>query len=158
MVGASAGFVLAAGLTSTTVNESAQWYSVSTQAVAAFPTQPTVQVATVPNGVSVCASGNQPLGNGATINIVLGATNAITCTAGDFAEEFTLTSSATAAAGAYPMNTYTSYGTGPTTGTGSTVVTIATALTTAGTVNLYVDYGSVLPPPGGIASLDLIVQ
>lgn len=158
MMGLTGGFVLAAGLTSTTVTQNAALYSVSTSAVAAFPSAPTITVTATPASVSSCSSSAAALSNGGTANLYLGASGSVTCTTSDFAEEFTLTSSATAVAGTYTFTVYTSYGAGPTVGSAAGSVTIGTTLSTAGTVNVFVDFGSVTPPANGIGSLSLVVQ
>src|ERR1700691_1086992 len=101
MIGMTGGFALAAGLTSTTVNQSAGLYSVSTSAVAAFPTTPSVTVTAIPASVAACSSGTQTLANSVTVNMYLPASTGITCTTGDFAEEFSFTSLTSAAAGVY---------------------------------------------------------
>jgi hypothetical protein len=158
MVGLTSGFVLAAGLTATNVTQTASLYTVSTSAVAAFPNTPTVAVGAVPASVSACSSSAASLANGGVADLYLPASTGITCTTGDFAEEFTLSSSATAAAGTYSFTVYTSYGPGPTSGVANGSVTIATTLSSAGTVNVYVDYGSSSPPASGVSSLSLVVQ
>jgi hypothetical protein len=158
MVGLTAGFVLAAGLTSTTVTQTASLYSVSTSAVPAFPTSPNISVSATPASVSSCSSSSVALTNGGSVNLYLGASGSVTCTTGDFAEEFTATSTATAAAGSYTFTIYTSYGSGPTTGSASGTVTIASTLSSAGTVNVYVDYGSSSPPAAGVSALSLVIQ
>jgi hypothetical protein len=158
MLGLTGGFALAAGLNSTTVTQSAALYSVSTSAVAAFPTTPTVTVTAIPGSVAACTSGAQSLASGGSVDLFLPASTGITCTTGDFAEEFTFTSLATAAAGTYSFTQYTTYGAGPTSGSAAGSVTVSVALSTSGTVNVWVDYGTAAPPTGGIASLSLVVQ
>jgi hypothetical protein len=116
VLGLSGGFVLAAGLTSTTVTQSAELYSVGTSAVAAFPTTPTVTVTAIPASVAACTASSQTLANSVTVNLYLPASTGVTCTTGDFAEEFSFASLATAAAGTYTFTQYTSYGAGPTSG------------------------------------------
>jgi hypothetical protein len=159
MMGLTGGFVLAAGLTSTNVTQNAALYSVSTSAVAAFPNAPTIAVTATPASVSSCSASPVALTNGASVDLYLPASNSVTCTTNDFAEEFTLSSSATAAAGAYTFVIYTSYNTGSAvSGSDAGTISIGTTLTSAGTVDIYVDYGSVAPPSGGIQSLSLVVQ
>jgi hypothetical protein len=158
MLGLSGGFVLAAGLTSTTVSQSAGLYSVTTTAVAAFPTTPTVIVTATPASVAACTSGAQTLANSVTVNLYLAASTGIVCTTGNFAEEFTFTSLATAAAGTYTFTQYTSYGAGPTSGSSTGTITIAATMSIVGVVNVFVDYGTAMPPTNGVASLSLVVQ
>jgi hypothetical protein len=158
MMGMTGGYVLAAGLTSTTVTQSAALYSVGTSAVPAFPTTPTVTITAVPVSVAACTSGAQTLANSVTVNLYLPASTGITCTTGNFAEEFTFTSLATAAAGTYTFTVYTSYGAGPTSGSAVGTITIAATMSIVGVVNVFVDYGTPAPPSGGIGSLSLVVQ
>jgi hypothetical protein len=158
MIGLTGGFVLAAGLTSTTVTQSAALYSVSTNAVAAFPTAPTITVTAIPASVAACTSTAQTLANSVTVNLYLQASTGITCTTGNFAEEFTFTSSATAAAGSYHFTQYTTYGPGPTSGSSVGLITVAATMSIAGTVNVFVDYGTASPPVNGVSNLSLVVQ
>jgi hypothetical protein len=158
MIGLTGGFALAAGLTSTTVTQSAGLYSVSTSAVAAFPTAPTITVTAVPASVAACTLGSQTLANSVTVNLYLPASTGVTCTTGDFAEEFSFTSIAVAAAGTYTFTQYTTYGAGPTSGSAVGSVTVAAVMSIPGAVNIYVDYGTAAPPTNGIASLSLVVQ
>lgn len=158
ILGLTGGFALAAGLTSTTVTQSAGLYSVSTSAVAAFPTAPTITVTATPASVSSCTPGAQTLANSVTVNLYLPASAGVTCTTGDFAEEFSFTSLATAAAGTYSFTQYTSYGAGPTSGSAVGSVTVAAVMSIPGAVNIFVDYGTAAPPTNGIASLSLVVQ
>jgi hypothetical protein len=154
----SGGFVLAAGLTSTTVTQSADLYSVSSSAIAAFPTTPTVTVTAVPASVAACSASTQTLANSVTVNIYLAASSGITCTTNDFAEEFSFSSAATAAAGVYTFTDYTTYGTAPTSGSTAGSVTVAAVMSISGQVNVFVDYGTAAPPINGIAELSLVVQ
>lgn len=158
MMGLTGGFVLAAGLTSTTVTQSAALYSVSSSAVAAFPTTPSVTVTVIPVSVASCSSGSATLANSVTVDLYLPASTGVLCTTGDFAEEFSFTSLATAAAGTYTFTQYTTYGAGPTSGSAIGSVTVAAAMSISGNVNVFVDYGTTAPPAGGIGSLSLVVQ
>jgi hypothetical protein len=158
MISISGGFVLAAGLTSTTVTQSAALYSVSNTAVAAFPTAPTATVTAIPASVSACTSGAQTLANSVTVNLYLPASTGVTCATSDFSEEFSFTSLATAPAGTYTFTQYTTYGVGPTSGSAVGTITIAATMSISGTVNIFVDYGNAAPPANGIASLSLVVQ
>jgi hypothetical protein len=158
VLGIAGGYALAVGLTSTTVTQTANLYSVGTTAVAAFPSSPIVTATAVPASVAVCTSGVQTLANSVVVNIYLPASAGITCTTGDFTEEFVFTSLATAAAGTYTFTEYTSYGAGPTTGSAIGTVTVAAVMSIVGVVNVFVDYGAAAPPTNGISSLSLIVQ
>ena len=156
MMGISGGFVLAATLTSTSVTQTAALYSVSSSAAAAFPTSPAASVSFTPASVAACTSSSVSLASGGTANVYLGASSGVTCTTNDFAELLTVTSSATAASGTYTFTVYNSYGAGPTNGAATGTITIASTLSSAGTVNIYVDYGAVAPPTS-ITSLSLVV-
>jgi hypothetical protein len=158
MLSLTGAFALAAGLTSTTVNQTAGLYSVSTSVVAAFPTTPSVTITAVPAAVAACTSVTQTLANSVTVNLYLPGSTGVVCTTGDFAEEFTFTSLATAAAGTYTFTQYTTYGAGPTSGSATGTVTVAATMSIIGIVNVYVDYGTPAPPTNGIASLSLVVQ
>jgi hypothetical protein len=92
------------------------------------------------------------------VNLYLPASTGVTCTTGDFAEEFSFTSLATAAAGTYTFTQYTTYGVGPTSGSAPGAVTVAAVMSIPGVVNVFVDYGTASPPVNGIASLSLVVQ
>src|ERR1700674_1091058 len=92
LMGMVGGYALALGLTSTTVTQTASLYSVSTTAVAAFPTNPTVTATAIPSSVAACTSGAQTLANSVTVNIYLPASTGVTCATGDFTEEFVFTS------------------------------------------------------------------
>jgi len=153
----STGYVVAAVITPTSTTQTSTWYQVTNGAVAAFPTQPSVQASATPT-VTGCTSTAQALTNGGSAVLVLPASSSVTCATGDFAELFTFASSATAAAQNYQFLTYDSYGSGPTSGSASGTVSIATTLTSAGTVTVYVDFGSAVPPSAGISSLNIIVQ
>jgi hypothetical protein len=157
MIGATGGYALAAGLTSTPVNQSAGLYSVSTSAVAAFPNTPTVTVTAIPASVGACTVGAQTLANSVIVNLYLPASTGITCATSDFAEEFSFTSLITAAAGTYEFTQYTTYGSS-TSGSAVGTITIAATMSIVGTVNVFVDYGTAAPPASGIASLSLVVQ
>ena len=158
MVGMGAGLVLAAGLTSTTVTQSAGLYSVTTTPVAAFPTPGTVTITAIPAAVAACTAASLTLANSVVVNLYVPASTGITCTTGDFAEEFSFTSAATAAAGIYTFTQYTTYGAGPTSGSAMASVTVAAVMSIPGTVNIYVDYGTASPPVNGISALSLVLQ
>lgn len=157
LLATTGGFVLATTLSATTISQSASLFSVSTGGLAAFPSTPTVAMVGVPSGVSSCTSGPVPLSSGGVAVLYEPASSGVVCTANDFAVVLNFTTSANAAAGSYTFTQYTSYGSGPTTGADTEVVSIASALTSAGTVSVYVDYGTAGPPSGGIASLSVSV-
>jgi hypothetical protein len=158
LVGMSGGLVLAAGLTSTTVTQTAGLYSVTTTAVAAFPTPGTVTVTAIPAAVAACTAASLTLANSVVVNLYLPASAGVTCTTGDFAEELSFTSLATAAAGIYAFTQYTTYGAGPTSGSAMASVTVAAVMSIPGVVNVYIDYGTASPPVNGISALSLVVQ
>jgi hypothetical protein len=160
ILGASVGFLFATALAPpTVVNQTSNTYGFNNNADStAFSTSPTVAVAGVPSSVSACTSSAVSLASGGTVYLYLGASSGVTCTTNDFAEEFTFTTSATAPAATYTITVFDNYNTGSAlTGVSSGQVTISTALTSAGTVHVYVDFGSSIPS-GGIGSLNVVVS
>jgi hypothetical protein len=159
ILGATVGFLFASALPAPTpVNQTANTYGFNDGANAAFPTAPTVAAVAVPSATVACTSTAQTLASGGSATLVLGASSGVTCTGNDFAEEFTFTTSASAAAGTYTITVFDSYSTGSTlTGAPSGTITISSALSSAGTVTVYVDFGGAVPS-GGINSLNLVVS
>jgi hypothetical protein len=156
----ASGFTLATVLTSTTVNQHANYYQGGNAGANGYTT-PTLQISSTPVSTTTCTSGTLIANSngGTTIMILSSTTGSATCTAGDFAEEYILPFSATitnqpnsitittqVGAGAVQTNTE-----GLTLGTGS-----STAFTQ--TVEVFIDYGAISPPAGGITILDLVVQ
>jgi hypothetical protein len=157
MIGTSVGFVLATAVTETSVSQPNQWYGISNSAVSDFPNLPSVQITQVPSAVSGCSSGSVTLGTMPS-DVTVGASSTVTCAGGDFAEELTLTSANNPSSGSFTMTVYTTYGSAATTGVTPISVTVPSTASGTLTVNIYVDYGTQVPPSGGISELDLIVQ
>ena len=137
------GMVLAAVLTSTPVTQTANFYQGGSSPVPGYST-PTLSVSTTPTSTTTCTSGTIVGSvNGGTSTIILSSTTGGTvCTAGNFAEEFSFAFS----------ETLTS------TQTNSEPITLGTGSPFTQTVNVYVDYGAVNPPSGGITVLDVVIQ
>ena len=160
MVSSTLGLVAAAVLSSTTVNESANFYQGGNSGANGY-SSPTLAVTTVPAAISTCSSGTVTDSTSAgTANVILSSTSGgTTCTTGNFAEEFTLSFSATIATQSNTVTITTQVGAGAV-DTNSVTLTLGTGTSGAftATVHVYVDYGAVNPPAGGITTLDLVVQ
>ncbi len=160
VIASTAGFVAAAAvLSSTTVSHSANLYEGNNGGVVGY-SGPSLKVSTVPSATTLCSTGTTAdATTSSTVNLVLSATTGgTTCTGGDFAEEFTLSYSAsptTAQTNAFTITTQLSTG-GVQTNTASLSVGPGSSFTA--TVNVFVDYGAVNPPAGGITQLNLVVQ
>ncbi len=160
MLALTSGFALAAVLTPTPVGQSANFYLGGNSAVNGY-SAPGLQVATTPAATSVCSS--SPVTDavsGASVNLILSSTTGSAgCTTGNFAEEFTIAFSATIStqSNVFTITTQVSPGTVQ---TNSVTLTLGTGVSSAftATVNVYIDYGAVNPPAGGIAILDLVIQ
>jgi hypothetical protein len=121
----------------------------------------TIAVTTIPGGVTTCTSGTQsiPLTQGSATLVFSSATGGTTCTAGDFSEEFTLSFSATISTQTDAFNVTTASG-GGAPGFNQEAVMLGAAgppLPMLATVYIYIDYGSVSAPTGGIELLDLAI-
>jgi hypothetical protein len=160
MVGSTLGLVGAAVLSSTAVNESANFYQGGNNGANGY-SGPTLKVTTSPAGTATCSSGTVTDSTSAgTATIVLASTTGgSSCTAGNFAEEFTLSFSATITTQSNTLTITTQVGAG-TVATNSVTLTLGTGSSGAftATVDVFVDYGAVNPPAGGITVLDLVVQ
>ena len=160
MISSTLGLVAAAVLSSTTVNENANFYQGGNSGANGYAS-PTLQVTTVPAAVSTCSTGTITDSTSAgTANIELSSTSGgTTCTTGDFAEEYTLSFSATIATQSNTVTITTQVGASAVQ-TNSVALTLGTGSSSAftATVHIYVDYGAVNPPAGGITTLDLVVQ
>ncbi|MCI4368044.1 MAG: hypothetical protein L3K09_00555 [Thermoplasmata archaeon] len=154
------GFALAAVLSSTMVNQSANFYEGGNTGANGYGS-PALKVAVSPAAVASCTSTTQlvSVSGGTGIVVLSNTTGSAVCKTGDFAEEFTLSFSATVTT---QTNTFTvtSLVGGGTVMTNSGTVTVGTGASSAftATVDIFVDYGAVNPPPGGITTLDLVVQ
>jgi hypothetical protein len=156
----ASGFTLAAVLTSTTVSQHANYYSGNNVGANGY-TGATLQVSSTPTSTTVCTSGTVTGNtNGGTSTLILSSTSGgTTCTAGNFAEEYVLSFSATITTQTNSITITTQVGAGAVQ-TNTESVTLGTGVSTAftQTVDVFVDYGSVSPPAGGITVLDLVVQ
>jgi len=154
------GFALAAVLTSTTTNQSANYYQGGNTGANGYSTA-TLSVSTVPAAIAACTSGTKTGATSAgSVTLVLSSTSGGTvCTTGDFAEEFVFSFSATITTQTNAITITTQVGAG-TVETNSESVTLGTGSSGAftQTVNVYIDYGAVNPPAGGVTVLDTVVQ
>ncbi len=160
MIASTLGFVSATVLTATPALQSANFYQGGDNGVTGYST-PTLQVTTTPSGISACSTGTvtDSTSGGTAVAYLSSSSGSSACKAGNFAEEFTLGFSATIASQTNTLTVTSEVGSG-TVATNSVTVTLGTA--TSGpftaTVEVYVDYGAVNPPTGGITILDLVVQ
>jgi hypothetical protein len=156
----ASGFTLAAVLTSTTVTQHANYYQGGNSGATGY-TSATLQVSTTPASTTVCTSGTLTgtTSAGTVVVILSSTTGGTTCTAGDFAEEYVLTFSATITTQTNSLTITSQVGAG-TVETNTEDVALGTGSSSAftQTVDVYVDYGTVSPPAGGITVLDLVVQ
>lgn len=157
ILGVTGGVSMGAILSSTPVSQTASFYQGGSTGVNGYGT-PTLSVSTSPGACTTgTLSGNS---NAGTVTVVLsGWTGASNCTAGHFAELFTFSFSATISTQSNTLAVTTQVGSGAVQ-TNSETVTLGTGSSTAftQTVDVYVDYGSIQPPNGGITVLDLVVQ
>ncbi|HEV2316933.1 MAG TPA: hypothetical protein VGV89_05095 [Thermoplasmata archaeon] len=160
MVGSTLGLVGAAVLSSTAVNESANFYQGGNNGANGY-SSPALKVATTPAAISTCSTSpvTDSTSAGTATVVVSSTSGSTTCTTGDFAEEFTLSFSATITTQSNVLTATTQIGAG-TVQTNSVTLTLGTGTsgTFTATVDVYVDYGAVNPPAGGITTLDLVVQ
>ena len=153
------GMVLGTVLTTTTVNQNASFYQGGNNGANGFST-PTLTVSTVPSAVTTCSSGTTGTTNGGTVDLVLSATTGgTTCTGGDFAEEFSFAFSATITTQINSITITTQVGASPVQ-TNSASVSLGTGTSGAytQTVDVFVDYGAIVPPSAGITVLNAVVQ
>jgi hypothetical protein len=153
------GMVLATVLTTTTVNQNASFYQGGNNGANGFST-PTLSVASTPTGTTTCSTGTTGTTNGGTVNLVLSSTTGgTTCTAGNFAEEFSFAFSATITTQINSFTITTQVGAGAVqTNTASVSLGTGTSGAYTQTIDVFVDYGSILPPAGGITVLNAVVQ
>ncbi len=149
-------------LAPTTVTQTAGMYAGANQAPTGYASTPTLTISNTPTAVSTCsASTVTETTNAGTTSVYLSdVTGGTTCTAGDFAELFVVSYSATiTSAQSDKFTVTTQYGTGPTTGFNSvTITTGASGSPWTQTIDVYVDYGSPSMPAGGIDTLTLVIQ
>jgi hypothetical protein len=157
MVASTGGFALASVLSVAPVNQSASFYEGQGTGVNGY-SAPTLSVSQVPGGVSVCSSG--PVTDAAsahTVVVVVSAyTGANNCSTLNFAEEFSLTFSATIVTQSNNFTITTQVGAGAVQ-TNSITILLGTGASTAftATVDLYVDYGAL---PVSVSVLDLVIH
>lgn len=160
VLGMAGGFVMASVLTSTSVTQTANFYQGGSAGVPGYNT-PTLTVSTVPSAISTCTSTTVTgsVSGGTSQAVVSSTTGGTTCTTGDFAEEFSFSYSATIATQTNSITITTQVGAGSVE-TNTVTVTLGTGSSGAftQTVNVFVDYGAVNPPAGGITVLDAVVQ
>lgn len=165
ILGMTGGFVLASVMSVTTTNTSSTVDQVNgaNSALIASGTGGAIAVApgNVPASVASCTSTAaipSTGGTGGAVSAYMSATSgSTTCTTGDWAMVYTITTGTTAPAGTYTVQLTTQWGAGPTLGENTMTLTLANTLTSSGTVTLYVDYGSAMAPAGGITSLQLVI-
>jgi hypothetical protein len=153
------GMVLAAVLTSTPVTQTANFYQGGSGAVPGYST-PTLTVSTTPVSTTTCTSGTiVGASNGGTSTLILSATTGNTvCTAGNFAEEFSFAFSETLSSTQTNTITVTTQVNSNSVQTNSEMITLGTGSPFTQTVDVFVDYGAINPPAGGITVLDVVVQ
>ncbi len=156
----ASGFTLAAVLTSTTVNQHANYYQGGNAGANGYST-PTLQISSTPVSTTTCTSGTLTGAvSGQTITMILSSTSGGTvCTAGNFAEESILSFSATITTQPNSITITTQVGAAAVQ-TNTEDVTLGTGSSSAftQTVDVFVDYGAITPPAGGITVLDMVVQ
>ncbi|MCI4365103.1 MAG: hypothetical protein L3K10_03455 [Thermoplasmata archaeon] len=156
----ASGFALAAVLTSTTVNQSANYYQGGNTGANGYGAA-TLVVATTPAATSVCTSGTLTgASNAGTVTMIVSSTSGGTvCTTGDFAEEYSFAFSATISSQTNSITVTSQVGAGAVQ-TNTEAVHLGTGVSVAftQTVDVFVDYGAVNPPATGVAVLDVVVQ
>jgi len=160
VLGMAGGFVMASVLTTTNVNQGASFFQGGNNGANGYSTA-TLRVSAVPASVTTCTSSTVTGATSAgSVDVILSSTTGGTvCTTGDFAEKFTFNFSATISSQTNTITVTTQVGAG-TVQTNSGTVTLGTGSPSAftQTVDVYVDYGSVSPPSGGITVLDAVIQ
>jgi hypothetical protein len=161
LLGVTGGMAIAAGiLSATNVNQGASFYEGGNSGANGYGTA-TLQVATTPAAVTTCSTSAVTGGTSAgTVNLFLSSTSgSTTCTTGNFAEEFSVSFSATIATQTNTFTITTQVGAGAVQ-TNSQQVVLGTGTSGAftQTVDVFVDYGTVQPPAAGITVLDLVIQ
>jgi hypothetical protein len=157
----ASGFALAAVFTSTTVTQHANFYQGAGGNANGY-SNPELLVSTTPASVLTCTAPPVTAAtSGATTKITLSfMTGSSACATGNFAEEFNLSFSATISK-QYNNLTITSQVGGGTVQTNTAEIILGAggvpALFTQ-TIEVYIDYGAIAPPPTGIDVLDLVVQ
>ncbi|MCI4365104.1 MAG: hypothetical protein L3K10_03460 [Thermoplasmata archaeon] len=153
--------VAASVLAPTHVNQATNQYAAGSDGINGYSAA-TISVTTVPVGVTTCTSGTKTISTiGGSTNLVFSsATGGTSCTAGDYAEEFSIGYSVllvTTQTNTFGVTTKVG---GGLLGTNSEIVVVGTGLPLpfSATVHIFIDYGSTLPPAGGVSVLDLVIQ
>ncbi|MCI4368045.1 MAG: hypothetical protein L3K09_00560 [Thermoplasmata archaeon] len=160
VLGLTIGFALAAVLSSTNVAQTASFYQGGNSGVTGYTT-PSLQVTTTPAATTTCTSSTQTVtSSGGTAQVILSSTTGGTvCTTGDFSEEFVFSFAGTVATQTDTFTITTQVGAGTVqTNTGTVTVGTGTSSSFAATVDVFVDYGAVNPPAGGVSVLDVVIQ
>jgi hypothetical protein len=166
ILGMTGGFVLASVVTVTSTNETSTTNQVAgaNSVLISSGTAGSLSVApgNVPAAVASCSSGTTSIpsagGVGGPVSAYVSSTSgSATCTTGDYAQVYTITTGTTAPAGTYKIQVTTEWGVGPTLGENTLTFSLGTTLTSAATITLYVDYGGTLAPTGGITSLQIVI-
>ncbi len=158
MLGLTSGFALAAVLASTPVNQSANFYLGGNSPVNGY-SLPALKVNTTPIGTGACSSSPVTLASPGSVDLILSnTTGSAVCTAGNFAEEFTVMFSATITTQTNRFTITTQVGAGLVQTNNVTLTVGAGGGAFTATVNVFIDYGAVNPPAAGITVLDLVIQ
>ena len=160
VLGLAGGFALASVLSSTNVTQTAAFYQGGSSGVNGY-TSPTLTVSNTPAATTTCTSTTQSVATtGGTASVILSSTTGGTvCTTGDFAELFTFSFSGTVTTQTNSFTITTQIGAGAVqTNTGSVTVGTGVSSSFTATVMLYVDFGAVNPPAGGVTILDVVIQ
>jgi len=159
IVASTSGFALASVLSpATAVSQSANFYQGQSGAVAGYET-PTLSVGMSPGACSAATVDDGT--SGGSVNLVLSAyTDGTNCTAGDFAEVFTL--DYTIASTTTHVDNFTIYSQFGAGAVQSNYVHLQLGTASPGafsaSIQVFVDYGTGMPPAGGIQNLDLIIH
>jgi hypothetical protein len=159
IVASTSGFALASVLSPPIqTNQGASYYQGGNIGANGYSTA-NLTISATPVGVTQCSAGPVTDPSLGSVNLILSSTEGGSCAAGNYAELFTLPFSATIS---QQTNNFTIYSqvTGDPVQSNSVLLTVGPGgvphpfLTE---VNVYIDYGSAIPPPG-ISVLDLIVH
>ena len=159
IVASTSGFALASVLTPpTTVTQNSSFYSGTNAPIAGYGA-PTLEISAVPAGVVACSAATViDASSGGTANLYLSAyTGASNCTAGNFAEEYIVDYNV--AASAAHVDNFTIYSQA---GAGAEQTNFGHIQLGGGaftaSIQIYVCYGAVMPPNGGVTELELLIH
>lgn len=157
---AFSGLSLASVLTTTPVTEKGGSYGVTAAGVPNWPSSPAAFFASVPSGVSTCATTTTFNPSGSTVVVTVGVNGTTpTCTAGYFAEEFSFPCALTMTAETDAFAVYSSWVGGNSqsySGSATLSVSVTAGTTTGNSLVIYVSYGQASVPPT-ISTLSVIV-